>query len=59
MVHKMAWQRGNMTRVYFMKLLMKLLMKKKLFWGVNRLEKEDALVALVVDSADYDKVWRL
>ena len=30
-------------------------MKKKLFWGVNRWEKN----ALVVDSADYDMVWSL
>ena len=33
-----------------------ILMKKKLFWGVNRWEKEDALV---VDSADYDMVQSL
>ena len=48
-----------MTHVYFPKLLSgdfaALLMKKKLFWVVIRLEKD----ALVVDSADYDMVRSL
>ena len=55
MIHKMAWQRGNMTHVFsetFKRWFATILMKKKLFWGVNRW-KEDALV---VDSADYDMV---
>ena len=45
--------------VYFPKLFKwrfaTILMKKKLFWGVNRWEKD----ALVVDSADYDMVRSL
>ena len=58
MIHKMAQQRGNMTRVFsktFKRRFAAIVMKKKLFWGVNRWEKD----ALVVDSADYDMVWSL
>ena len=57
----MAWQRGNKeydTRVFSdtSKLpFAAILMKKKLFWGVNRWEKD----APVVDSADYDMVQSL
>ena len=61
MIHKMARQRGNMTRVFsetfkwwFAAILMKN-EKKNLFWGVNRWEKD----APVVDSADYDMVLSL
>ena len=42
-----------MTRVFsktFKWRFAAILMKKKLFWGVNRWEKD----TLVVDSADYD-----
>ena len=35
--------------------VIKMLMKKKLFWGVNRWEK----YALVADSSDYDMVRSL
>ena len=55
MKHKMARQRGNMTRAFsetFKQWFAAVLMKKKLFWGVNRWEKD----ALVVDSADFDIV---
>ena len=59
MIHKMAWQRGNMTHVLFSETFKRqfaaILMKKKLFWEVNRWEKD----ALVVDSADYDMVRSL
>ena len=58
MIYKMARQRGNMTRVFsetFKQQFATILMKKKLFWGVNRWEKD----ALVVDSADYDMVRSL
>ena len=58
MIHKMARQRGNMTRVFSetsKRWFAAILMKKKLFWGVNRWEKD----ALVVDSADYDMVQSL
>ena len=58
MIHKMAGQRGNMTRVFsetFKRRFAAILMKKKLFWGVNKWEKD----ALVVDSADYDMVRSL
>ena len=56
MIYKMAWQGGNMTCVFsetFKQWFAAILMKKKLFWKVNRWEKD----ALVVDSADYDMVW--
>ena len=55
MIHKMVRQHGNMTCVLsetFKRGFAIILMKKKLFWGVNRWEKD----ALVVDSADYDMV---
>ena len=60
MIHKMAWQRGNMTHVFsetFKRRFTAVLMKKKLFWGLdpNRWEKD----ALVIDSADYDMVRSL
>ena len=58
MIHKMERQRGNMTCVFsktFKQWFAAILMKKKLFWGVNRYEKD----ALVVDSADYDMVQSL
>ena len=57
MIHKMARQRGNMTHVFSetFKRFAATEMKKKLFWGVNRWEKD----ALVVDSADYDMVRSL
>ena len=58
MIHRMVQQRGNMTRVFsktFKRRFAAILMKKKLFWGVNRWEKD----ALVVDSADYDMVQSL
>ena len=58
MIHKMARQRSNMTSVFsktFKRWFAAILMKKRLFWGVNRWEKD----ALVVDSADYDMVWSL
>ena len=58
MIHKMARQRGNMTHVFFetfKRRFAAILMKKKLFWGVNRWEED----ALVVDSADYDMIWSL
>ena len=54
----MARQSGNMTRVFsetFKRRFAAIVMKKKLFWGVNRWEKD----ALVLDSADYDIVWSL
>ena len=54
----MAWQRRNITHVFsetFKQRFAAILMKKKLFWGVNRWEKD----ALVVDSADYDMVRSL
>ena len=53
MIHKMARQHGNMTRVFsetFKRQFAAILMKKKLFCGVNRWEKD----AVVIDSADYD-----
>ena len=55
MIHKMAWQRGNMTRAFsktFKWRFAAISEKKKLLWGINRREKD----ALVVDSADYDMV---
>ena len=58
MIHKMAQQPGNMTRVFsetFKQWFAAILMKKKLFWEVNRREKD----ALDVDSADYDMVRSL
>ena len=58
MIHKMTRQRGNMTRVFsetFKHQFAAILMKKKLFWGVNRWEKD----AQVIDSADYDMVRSL
>ena len=58
MIHKMARQHNNMTRVFsetFKQRFAAILIKKKLFWGANRWEKD----ALVVDSADYDMVWSL
>ena len=58
MIHKMAQKRCNMTRVFsetFKRRFAAILVKKKLFWGVNRWEKD----ALVVDSADYDMVQSL
>ena len=38
MIHKMAWQRGHMTRVFsetFKRRFAAILMKQKLFWGVS------------------------
>ena len=47
-----------MTRVFsetFKRRFTAILVKKKLFWGVNRWEKD----ALILDSADYDMVQSL
>ena len=58
MIQKMARQRSNITRIFsetFKQQFAAILMKKKLFWGVNRWEKD----TLVVDSADYDMVQSL
>ena len=58
MIHKMARQNGNMTHVFsetFKQRFASILMQKKLFWGVNRWEKD----VLAVDSADYDMVRSL
>ena len=56
MIHKMVRQHD--TCVFsktFKQQFAAILMKKKLFWGVNWWEKD----TLVVDSANYDMVWSL
>ena len=51
MIHKVAQQPYIcVVSETFKRWFAAILMKKKLFWGVNRWEKD----ALVVDSADYD-----
>ena len=55
MVHKMARQHDTVFSETFERRFVPILMKKKLFLGVNRWEKN----ALVVGSADYDMVWSL
>ena len=58
MIHKMARERGNITRAFsetFKRRFAAILMKKKLFQGVNRWEKD----VLVIDSADYDMIQSL
>ena len=57
MIHKMARQHDTcvFSEILSVDLPQFSLMKKKLFWGVNRWEED----ALVVDPADYGMVRSL